>query len=231
MPTTEHCSRCAARSKGLFACLAARKLERLMHERSSREYLHGEPIFYAGNPALAVYCVGEGQVKLWRTGPHGDSQSFGTRGPGDLLGWRAALVGGSYAVTAEPLERSRVCLIPRASFVDVVRDDAQLSFAMLTRMALVTRETEDHLMARSVDPVRQRTARFLRELLPATARGCSAPVELPDLLPRHEMAELIGTTAETLSRTLHALQLSGVVDFDSDHFIVRDPQELSRIAR
>ncbi len=200
-----------------------------MRESSAHEYAAGETIFYEGNTALAVYCVGEGQIKLWRLGPHGDAHVLGIRGAGDLLGFTAVLTAGLHTVTAEALMRSRVCTIPRASFVEVVRDDATFAFAVLTHLAAATNETEDRLMARSVEHVRQRTARYLLGLLPE-ARDGSGPIELRELLPRHEMAQLVGTTPETLSRTLRALERRGILGRDRDRIIVRDREALRRVA-
>jgi CRP/FNR family transcriptional regulator len=100
---------------------------------------------------------------------------------------------------------------------------------VLTHLAEATNETEDRLMARSVEHVRQRTARYLLGLLP-DARVGSGPIELRELLPRHEMALLIGTTPETLSRALRALERRGILGRDRDRIIVRDLEALRRIA-
>lgn len=223
------CTHCPAHTGGLFSGLPAAKLATLMHERSAREYSVGETIFYEGNVALAVYCVATGQIKLTRAGPHGDPHVIATRGAGDLLGCRAVLAGGLYTVTAEPLRPTRVCMIPRASFIETVRDDATLAFSVLTRMARLTIESEDQLMARSVEHVRQRTARYLLGLAPAA--HADGQLELAGLLPRHDMAQLIGTTTETLSRTLHMLAMRGILELDRDRIIVRDPEALRRVAR
>jgi CRP/FNR family transcriptional regulator len=200
-----------------------------MRERTAHEYAAGDTIFYEGNTALAVYCVGDGKIKLWRLGPHGDPHVLGIRGAGALLGFSAVLTGGLHTVTAEALTRSRVCMIPRAGFVEVVRDDAAFAFAVLTQLAAATNETEDRLMAVSVEHVRQRTARYLLGLLPATSDN-SGPIELRELLPRHEIALLIGTTPETLSRALRALERRGILGRDRDRIIVRDLEALRRVA-
>jgi CRP/FNR family transcriptional regulator len=223
------CTRCPAHAGGLFCGLSPAKLANLMQERSARDHAIGETIFYEGNAALAVFCVGSGQVKLTRAGPHGDPHVIATRGAGDLLGCRAVLAGGLYTVTAEPLRPSRVCMIPRASFIETVREDAALAFGILTRMARMTIESEDQLMMRSVEHVRQRTARYLLGIAPDCP--VAYPLELSGLLPRHEMAQLIGTTTETLSRTLHVLAMRGILEVDRDRIVVKDPEALRRVAR
>lgn len=226
----ESCAKCVSRSRGPFACLAAPRLEKLMSEGSGHEYAAGEIIFYEGNAALAVYCIGDGQIKLWRLGPHGDAHVIAIRGAGDLLGFSAVLTGGPYTVTAETLTRSRVCTIPRANFVEVVRDDATFAFAVLTHLATATNDTEDRLMAFSVQHVSQRVAGYLLGLLPAGTSDDSGPIELRELIPRHEMALVIGTTPETLSRALRALERRGILGRDRDRIIIRDRRALRRVA-
>jgi CRP/FNR family transcriptional regulator len=226
----DSCARCPSRARGPFKCLAAPQLDMLMRERSAREYAVGEIIFYEGNSALAVYCVGDGQIKLWRMGPHGDAHVLEIRGAGDLLGFPAVLTGGLHTVTAEALTRSRVCMIPRASFVEVVRDDAKFAFAALTHLATETNDAENRVMALSVEHVRQRTAGYLLGLLPEGTSDNSGPIELRELLPRHEIAQLIGTTPETLSRALRALERRGIIGRERDRIVVRDPEALRRAA-
>ena len=196
MNTASLCTRCPAHADGVFACMSNARHDQLMRDTTARDHDSGETIFYEGNPALAVYCVAAGHIKLTRTGPHGDAHVVATRGVGDLLGCRAVLARGLYTVSAEPLRPSRVCAIPRESFLEAVRGDAALAFAVLTRMARMTIESEDNLMTRSMEHVRQRTARYLLGLVPGTNH--SGHFEIYGLLPRHEMAQLIGTTPETL---------------------------------
>lgn len=229
MNTASLCTRCPAHSDGVFACLSSARLDPLMRDTSARDHDSGETIFYEGNPSLAVYCVSTGHIKLTRTGPHGEAHVVATRGAGDLLGCRAVLARGLCTVSAEPLRPSRVCSIPRASFLEAVRGDAALSFAILTRMARMTIASEDSLMTRSVEHVRQRTARYLLGLVPDT--DASGQLEINGLLPRHEMAQLIGTTPETLSGTLHLLAVRGILELDQDRIIVLEPDALRRVAR
>jgi CRP-like cAMP-binding protein len=229
MNTASLCTRCPAHSDGVFVCLSSARLDQLMRDTSARDYDSGETIFYEGNPAFAVYCVSAGHIKLTRTGPHGGEHVVATRGAGDLLGCRAVLARGLYTVSAEPLRPSRACAIPRASFLEAVRGDAALSFAVLTRMARMTIESDDNLMARSVEHVRERTARYLLGLMPET--NGAGDIAIDGLLPRHEMAQLIGTTPETLSRTLHLLAVRGILELDHDRIVVHDPDALRRVAR
>lgn len=170
----------------------------------------------------------EGLVKIWRMGHAGDQHVLGLRGPGDVLGYRAVIYAGPYAVTAEPLERTIAATIPREVFVGLVRDDPRLAFRLLEVMAQRTLETEDRLLARVLDSVIKRTARVLLAL----GREHGAPPGRATHLPRkrEDLARLIGTTPETLSRTLHSLAARGILDLSNREIHVRNMDSLRRLA-
>jgi CRP-like cAMP-binding protein len=173
--------------------------------------------------------VEEGLVKVWRMGHAGYQHVLGLRGPGDILGYRAVISGGPYAVTAEPLERTLAATIPREVFVGLVIDNPRLAVRLLEVMAQRTLETEDRLLARVLDRVIQRTARVLLAL--GREHGAPAPGHTPPLpRKREDLARLIGTTPETLSRTLHSLEARGILDLSNRGIRVRDMDSLRRLA-
>lgn len=199
-----------------------------MSRSSPHHYEPGQALFYEGNPPLAVHCIQAGEFKLWRTGHAFEQQVVATRRAGSLTGYRAVLVGRPYTATAEALVRSTACTIPGETFMEALRESPELSFAVLTRLAEGTLEIEEHLVNRALERVQQRTARFLVHSLPPDA--CDGPVSLPEPVTRTEMAHLVGTTPETLSRTLHALAESGVLALGRREIRVLDVARLRRIA-
>jgi CRP/FNR family transcriptional regulator len=225
------CTECSAFAHGVFSCLAAPQLAQLMDARVSRPYGAGQPLFYEGNPAFAVYCIREGVIKLWRSGHGGDQVVIRTRGKSDLVGVRAVLARMPYTVTAEPLGPFVACTIPAETFIGLVKENRELADRMLRKLAVETIETEDALVARTLERVRQRTARFLLHLAPAGSGPPTQPMSLQLPWRREEMAHLIGTTPETLSRTLHALAAQRVLEIKRQEIRVLDLAALRRTAR
>src|SRR5262245_8091661 len=189
------------RAASLFCCLTPGQLTSLRDAQTWRTYEPGQPIYYEATPAFAAFHVEQGLVKIWRMGHAGDQHVLGLRGPGDVLGFRAVISGGPYPVTAEPLDRTTAATIPRDAFVGLVRENPQLANRLLEVMAQRTLETEDRLLARVLDSVIKRTARVLLALDHEHDRRPNHAPRLPR--KREDLARLIGTTPETLSRTLH----------------------------
>jgi CRP-like cAMP-binding protein len=89
-------------------------------------------------------------VKLARMTPGGEEHVVGTRGPGDVLGYRAVLTGKRYRLSAEPLERTIACAIPREPFLELLRDHPELQFALLIRLSRDSLRAEEHLLTRAL---------------------------------------------------------------------------------
>lgn len=225
------CRECTAYPCGLFRCLSEPQLARLVKSRVACAYAPGKPVFYEGNPAFAVYCIQQGTVRLWRAGSNGDEHVIRMRGKGDLAGARAVLAGSNYPVTAEPLESLIACTIPGEVFTALVKENQELAHQLLRKLAVETIETEGLILSRTMDHVRQRTARLLLKQVGTRLRITPGPVQIRLPWRRETMADLAGTTPETLSRTLHAFVAEGVIEVERQDVRILDLRALERAAR
>lgn len=214
----------------MFCVLAGKHLERLDHEKSVHTYERGEAIFYAGNPPLGVYCVYSGRVKLYKLGRRGEEQVIRLLGAGEMTGYRALLAEEPYAATAEAIERTVICMISRPTLIALVRESPDLALHMLSKMARELRRSEELMVSRTEDPVRVRTAQLLLWLCGGSRDGAAAPVHITVPLRRGEMAQMIGTTPETLSRTLHQFARRGFLQLSRVDISVLDLVGLRKIA-
>jgi len=213
----------------LYSPLTEVQETELGRERVARHYLGGQTVFHCGTPALAVYSVHSGSVRLTRPEPGGEAVTVGLRGPGDLLGLREVLAGVPYQVSAETLRASVLCSVPRESFLEAVRASPEFASRLLARLAAHCLETEEQLVVRAHANVPARIARTLviaarhEEALP----GGEAEVVS---MSREEIASLAGTTRETLSRSLHRLEGRGTIEIRRGAIRIRDRAALERLA-
>jgi CRP-like cAMP-binding protein len=176
-----------------------------------------------------LYCVRSGTLKrFWRLGS-GEEVVVGVRGPGDFAGLRGVLGALPYSSTAMTLSPAVVCAIPSDGFLGLVRDNTEMAYRLLMRLTHESRQLERQLIERTHDRVRKRTARFLLQWI----QGWPAmdAHRIPDLsMSRVEMAQLIGTTPETLSRTLHGLADDGILAVAPREIRVLNPDALMKAA-
>jgi len=228
MPVSLQCQVCTGAARELFSSLLPEQRARFARAAVPHAYRAHETIFHEGTPALAVYCLRSGTIKLFRRLKHGEEVVVGTRGAGDLAGLRGVLAGMPYASTAMTLEPAIVCAIPGEIFVGLVRENPMLGYRILVRLARESRLLEGQLVERNHDRVAKRTARFLARHLPEDAPSTSACAGIST--SREEMAQLIGTSPETLSRVLHGLADEGILELDRKEIRVLDLEALLRRA-
>jgi CRP-like cAMP-binding protein len=224
------CACCCGRG-GVFSNLPPALRSRLAGVVSPHAYRRGQTIFHEGTPALAVHCIRSGTVKVSRLTGDGHEVLVGVRRPGELIGFRAVLAELPCSITAETLEPAVVCTIPREIFMDLVRESTDLSIRLLKQLAREVHFAEEQLVERTRQRVSKRTARLLARLEQGGAPGSRARPWLGITMSREEMALLIGTTPETLSRTLHSLAEQGILELGRRVIRVRDVARLLNLAK
>ncbi len=223
------CSSCPSRLAGVFRSLSPAHLASLEQAAVAHMYRVHQVVFYEGNPPLAVYCVQSGQVKLYKVGR--DDAELVTSIPhrSELLGHCAVLAGEPYEVTAETLEPSTICAIPARTWLKLLAEVPGMAAELLGALARQVLSLEEELLSRTQEGVRQRAARLVLRLYGPAGDGEPASVGSHPGMPRSEMAHIIGTTPETLSRTLHELAREGVLELTRGKLTVLDIRALRKV--
>lgn len=225
------CTSCGSEAQSVFCVLAGAHLERIEREKTVHNYQRGEAVFYAGNPPLAIFCIYSGRVKLLKVGRKGEEQVIRLLGSGEILGYRALLSNEPYAATAEALEPTTICMISKATLMSLIRKSPELAFRLMAKLGHELRVSEEQLISRTEDTVRERVAQLLLWLGASAGKSLEPGMEIRVPLRRAEMAQMIGTTPETLSRTLKSFAKRGTIELTRTSLRVLDPNALSHHAR
>ena len=230
MPDTElDCALCGARSRSVFCNLSNVDLERLQRERTVRYYRRGQIIFYQGDTPSALYCIHSGWVKIYKTTQKGEGTVIRLLGPGDIAGYRPLLADEPFAATAEAIEPARICIIPKQTFMEFARCQSDFPNQIIAKLASELRESEE-LWLGSHETVEKRTARFITWLLEHQSKDDEDDLTLRIRLRRSEIAQAIGTTPETLSRTLKTFMERGIIQQSRTVLKINNLLELKKIA-
>ena len=216
--------------KRMFSCLKPAQVDSLARARMGRHYDPGETVFHSETLALAVYCIHAGHVRLTRPTRSGDSIVVGVRGAGDVLGFREAIADTPYQVSAEAIAPSMICAVPRQAFLGIVHENAELALRLMKRMAREYIGAETQLVVRAHLDVSSRIAHLLSAKVSESLGEDGQKRRAVVLMGREEMALLVGTTRETLSRSLKKLALRGIIRLDNGAIQVLDLQALQGLA-
>ena len=172
--------------------------------------------------------VHTGRLRISRLSADGAQQLIRVLGPGDFTGETAVLSGRGPDDHAIALGDSRLCVFHHSDLAALIREHPEIGLRMLTAVAERLSETEDRLSALTTRGVESRLAYYLYGL--PRARGEHvASVTLP--LAKKDVASLLDTTPESLSRALRSLAHKRAISLGAGRSVsITDPDLLQRIA-
>lgn len=189
----------------IFAALTEEDRHRVASVARTRHYDRQEMIFVPGDrPGLHI--VHRGQVKTYRVTETGGEQLLRIVGPGDFLGETAMLTTVEASDFAEAIQPSEVCSISRDDIHDLLERNPAVALGMLEAVAGRLHLAEEQLSSMSGLSVAERLAKHLLEQ--SDAAGAT---RFRLASTKRDLAAYLGTTAETLSRRLAAMQDRGLV--------------------
>lgn len=193
------------RTVPLFAGLPEDVQEQVAAAAVTRRYQRGERIYGPGD-RTGLFVVHHGLVKVHRISESGNEQLIRLMSPGDFLGETALLADTTADHFAVALQPSELCMLGRDRFSELLRHHPSVATQMLQTVSTRLAVAEQMLSALSGQSVGQRLAQHL--VLLSDEAG-SAAFRLP--ATKKELASYLGTTPETLSRRLGALQEAGII--------------------
>jgi CRP/FNR family transcriptional regulator, nitrogen fixation regulation protein len=169
-------------------------------------------IFGESEPADYLYKVVGGAVRSYRVLHDGRRQIASFHLPGDLFGLE---VGGTHLCSAEAIARSVILVIKRSAVVALARRDSEVARRLWELTARELRRSQNHVML-LIRSAPERIAAFLLEMAERGDDG--EAVELP--MSRQDIADYLGLTIETVSRTLTHFEQEGAIELRSTRRIV-----------
>ncbi len=179
-------------------------------------------VYGENEPAEYLYKVVSGAVRTYRVLNDGRRQIGAFYLPGDVFGIE---VGDQHTFSAESIVDSKVMLIKRSSLLSLASRSVDVSRQLWTMAAAELQRTQDHTML-LIKTAQERVAGFLLEMAKRAPRANT--VELP--MSRQDIADYLGLTIETVSRTLTQLENSAAIEVPTSRRIVlRNQAALSRL--
>lgn len=168
----------------------------------------GDQVYAAGADVSQLMVVHTGRLKISRISTDGYEQIVRILGPGDFAGETAFVSGARPDHFATALEAGSMCVFRHADLDRLVREHPSVGLRMLQGVSRRLEETEARLAAVISGDVSSRLADYLMSL-PARHTAEGPTVTLP--LPKKDIASLLDTTPESLSRQLRRLGDTGVI--------------------
>jgi CRP/FNR family transcriptional regulator len=212
----------------------------------------GRILFHQGDPAEEMFILSEGRVRLYKLAEDGKQQTIRLVEHGEVFAEAAMFAGESYPVYAEAITDSKLVSIPKSRIVELVAADPTFATSLIGNLARLLREVTDLVEELSLREVSSRLAKYLTELVEAAHEpGAETPknedeaprskgsefegieregLEIELTIPKSELSKKLGTSPETLSRTLRKLADKRILEVEGRTITIHRPDLLGRLA-
>ncbi len=229
LPVVDNCMTCKLRNENFACALSDPSLQAMDRVKHATAYPAGALVFVEGQVPRGVYILCQGRAKLLATNADGKTFIMKIAQPGEILGLHAVVSGKPYELTVETLQPSQLAFISREDFLRFLRDHGDASLRAAEQLS------NDCLSAYNVirsiglsHSVGEKLARLLLQWS-TDAQISNGVIRLKVALTHEEMAQLIGTSRETVTRTLSQFKKQRILDLSGSTLTIRNRPALEKM--
>ncbi|HVX34519.1 MAG TPA: Crp/Fnr family transcriptional regulator [Solirubrobacterales bacterium] len=217
------------RSVPLFADLEEGELERFSHVAVPRSFPAGTRVFHEGDSSDACYIVSEGSFRVTREHSDGRAITLATLGPGEIFGELAMLDGDTRSASAESITDGTLLALPANDVRSLLARNPEIALKLVAGLVRRLRAANMRLSRQSFQTVPSRVAGILAQLSREGQENADGDAEMQEVTIRMnqtDLAQLAGTSRESVSRFLAELERAGVVRSGRGRVTVLQPNKL-----
>jgi len=232
MEIVESCLTCKLRRNHWFCGLSPEGLRSLGEASHITAYPGGALLFVEGQAPRGIYVLCSGKAKLSTTSREGKVLILKIAEPGEVLGLSAVISGQPFEVTAETTEPCQVNFIERVALIERIERNGELglrsSLALSREFQSAYRDIHDLVLARSSAG---KLARLLLSWMPHKEKSTEAgEVRIRPTLTHEEMAQMIGSSRETVTRLIGDLKKKELIRLDGSTLVIQNRTALEALA-
>lgn len=180
----------------------------------------------AGN---ALFVIAQGKVKVVRSDSEDKEVILAILNTSDFFGEMALLDGLNRSANVIAMEDSKLFIIQRGEFLNLLRKYPDVSIALLQELSTRLRASSMKIKALSLKDAEGKVATVLLQLADDIGKIRQGVVEIEKLPFQHELANMAGTSRETISRTLHSFAKKGLVELDGSKLRIIDFEKFQEL--
>jgi CRP/FNR family cyclic AMP-dependent transcriptional regulator len=209
--TSDNCASCGMRAAGFFCQLDPPALKDFSAVRTTSTYPGGSVLYIEKQDPRGVFVVCAGEVKLSISSSAGKTLILRIAKAGEILGLMAVLANTPYEVTAETLRPSQVAFIRREDFLQLLAKHPDMHQGVVRQLtALYSGACEQLRTVGLSTSAPEKVARLLLEWS-SEGKQTKSGMQIKVPLTHEEIAEFVGTTRETVTRTLSEFKTKQLV--------------------
>lgn len=210
----------------LLSGLSEGELERIAQVAVPRSYPKGSRVFHEGDQSDACYVIRSGEVRVTREHSDGRAIALASLGQGEIVGELAMLDGEVRSASVETLTEVELLAVAARDMRALLERNPPIMAKLIVSLTKRVRETNERVASQSFQTVPSRVAGVLNQLVDDASNGGTARDGVTIRMNQADLAQLAGTSRESVSRFLAVLERAGVVRVGRGRVSVVEPGRL-----
>jgi CRP/FNR family cyclic AMP-dependent transcriptional regulator len=210
------------RNVPIFSDLEDKDLLKVVKLGTRQKYKKGNIVVLEQESGAALFVIISGKVKVVRMDEDGREVILSMFGPGEFFGEMALLDGLARSASVVATVKSELFMIHRRDFLELLHEFPTVTISLLAELAMRLRKADMQIKSLSLKDAAGRVANVLLILADDVGIFRKGKVEIDDLPLQQDIANMAGTSRETVSRVLHLFIESGEVQMKGNKLIISD---------
>lgn len=206
----------------LFSELSDDDLREIVKLAVRQVYKKDNMILIEEEIGSTMFIILDGRVKISRISDDGREVILSILSEGDFFGEMSILDGQNRSANVVTLDDSRIMVIRREDFLQMLHDYPQIAINLLKELAQRLRRSDAQIKSLSLQNATGKVASTLLRIADDSGKIHLGQVEIPRLPPQQDLANMAGTSRETISRVLKALAKQGYLKKEGSRLIIMD---------
>lgn len=204
----------------LFSRVNDTDLEDIASHLIERRFPKHATVVEEGLPGDYMYVIREGRVKVTKASDDGREKIMNFLDKGQFFGDMALLTGEMRSASVKTLEPARLLALSRRDFIDTLRQSPDLALAVIEELTNRLRETNEQASSLSFQGVKERTRSLFERI--ADTDPTRGNRRMTPTLTHQQIADMIGTSRETVTRAVKQLKEEGWLDQAGKRYVIPD---------
>jgi len=216
------------RNVPIFAELEDKDLQRIAKLGTRQKYKKGNIVVLEQESGAALFVIVAGKVKVVRMDEDGKEVILSMFGPGEFFGEMSLLDGMARSASVVATVKAELFMIHRRDFLELLHEYPSVAIALLAELAMRLRKADMQIKSLSLKDAAGRVANVLLMLADDLGVFRKGKVEIEDLPLQQDIANMAGTSRETVSRMIHQFVEKGHVSLEGNKLTINNYEEFRK---
>ncbi len=213
----------------IFTELDDKVLKKIVEIGLERKYTKNSIVFLEEEIGAILFIIISGKVKIVRTDDEGKEVILSILGTGDFFGEMALLDGLPRSATVVALDKTELFIIHRREFLELMENSPQIATSLMNELTRRLRKANEQIEDLSLKDAVGRVASVIIRLADDIGKIRKGEVVIEDFPVQQDLANMAGTSRETISRTIHQFMRHEYVEQKGNTLIIKDYEKFKNL--